>query len=1156
MSDPTDSPAGPAVQQLPRRLDGYLLLREVGRGGMGIVYEAEHQALGRVVALKVLVNTGGDKAAIERFRREARSAARLHHTNIVPIFEVGQCGETLYYAMQFIAGEGLDQVVARMRLLRAGVPAADVPLRPVPHAPRTPITPDHSSASSPTEFWAPEDDSPATGDAPSATTSPASCPAEPPLPVVAADYFRAIARIGQQAASALAYAHARGIIHRDIKPSNLMLEGSVVWVTDFGLARAEEDSLTAPGEIVGTLRYMAPERFAGACDARADVYSLGLTLYELLVLRAAFGTRDKVQLINEVQTREPPRPRTLDPRIPRDLETIVLRAIDKNPHRRYQSADALAEDLRRFLADEPIRARRVSNAERLLRWCRRHPLEATLAGVILTLLVAIAIGSSIGAVWMRRQRDEVLDERRRADAAERSHREALIRDVLTTSPENVPAILNTLRPAHDLAVTSLRQALEEQGTPPRTRLRAAVALTLLGQPQPERLIAAVSDAPAAEARHLLAALGEVRELVIEPLHRLAGQEKRVAVRTRLAATLVYLGDLRLAQSVLAPGPDPTPRTAFIEDFPSWRGDLSGLPALLRSHTDPNLRSGLCAAVGRFDPEELSAEERRALEEVLRELWTEAPDGGTHSAAGWALRQWKITPPTPPRSRQPAAGKHWFVNSLGMTMIELPAGAFTPLDGAQPPSRTILSRPFFLCDQETSLALFKQFARERSLPFLGEPGGWTELPPFKGQTDDCPVGNPSWQDAVRFCNWLSKKEGLPPFYRGEQINKDAIRSDQAGPGYRLPTSAEWEYAYRGGAATLFPTGEEANLLMRYGNIELMRTLPCGSRQPNSWGLFDVIGNVWEICDDINGGQRPGLNIDPILLGDDVKQVVMRGGAMGSGSYYSRTFMRIPTPRDYRNPDGSTGFRVACSFEPTEAAADGALDEAERYANSLKGLPNRGQEVDAWWECTRFALHHKRWQRGLTGYRKLQAALPDVHIFWCQTAPLYLQAGDEEGYRRYCHDMLQRFGKSADPKIMERTAKVCLLAPLPAEDLDLAAGLAERAAKAEAKHPAPMYAQLALALAEYRRGKLTEAQQQANNALLSRIQEWNLVVPAHLIRAMVKQRRGDADGARVALGLAVAAWDRLAHEPVNPNDLWHDWFLCQVLRREAEGLISPR
>ena len=214
-----------------------------------------------------------------------------------------------------------------------------------------------------------------------------------------APFFRSVAQIGRQAAQGLAYAHARGIVHRDIKPSNLLLDhAGVVWIADFGLAKGDDEGLTQTGDILGTLRYMAPERFRGEGDARADIYALGLTLYELLTLRPAFDSSDRLKLIEQIKTEEPPRPRSLDARIPRDLETIVLKAIEKDPKARYQSAEAMAEDLRRFLADEPIRARQVSAAERYWRWARRNPVIAVLGGVLTGVLVLADRGLAAGGM--------------------------------------------------------------------------------------------------------------------------------------------------------------------------------------------------------------------------------------------------------------------------------------------------------------------------------------------------------------------------------------------------------------------------------------------------------------------------------------------------------------------------------------------------------------------------------------------------------------------------------------------------------------------------------------------------------------------------------------------------------------------------------------
>ncbi len=211
-------------------------------------------------------------------------------------------------------------------------------------------------------------------------------------------FFRSVAQIGRQAAQGLAHAHSRGIVHRDVKPSNLLLDADgVVWITDFGLAKADDDGLTATGDILGTLRYMAPERFRGQGDARADIYALGMTLYELLTLRPAYDSSDRMKLIEQIKAQEPSRPRSLDGRIPRDLETIVLKAIDKAPEGRYATAEAMAEDLRRFMADEPIKARQVSTSERYWRWARRNPVIAILGGVLTAVLVAATIGSLVAA---------------------------------------------------------------------------------------------------------------------------------------------------------------------------------------------------------------------------------------------------------------------------------------------------------------------------------------------------------------------------------------------------------------------------------------------------------------------------------------------------------------------------------------------------------------------------------------------------------------------------------------------------------------------------------------------------------------------------------------------------------------------------------------
>ncbi len=368
--DSSDASAHPPSGERLDRIGDYRILREIGRGGMGIVYEAEQVSLGRHVALKVLPHAGrGSPTYLERFRREAKAAGKLHHTNIVPVFGVGESDGVHYYAMQYIHGEGLDRVLRDLRVLRKTGPSTTAPVGTVAQSLAT------------GRF--------ALGDAAAPPAADPTPPPEAPSGTLTnsqaeGGYCRALARVGLQAAEALAYAHKQGVVHRDIKPANLILDlQGTVWITDFGLAKAEgSDELTGTGDIVGTVRYMAPERFEGASLPQGDVYALGVTLYEMLTLRPAFDDSNPGRLIQKIVTEDPIPPRQLDRSIPRDLETIVLKAIAREAAARYASAEVLADDLRRFLSDRPIRARRTPLAERFWRWCRRNPAVASLVGVI------------------------------------------------------------------------------------------------------------------------------------------------------------------------------------------------------------------------------------------------------------------------------------------------------------------------------------------------------------------------------------------------------------------------------------------------------------------------------------------------------------------------------------------------------------------------------------------------------------------------------------------------------------------------------------------------------------------------------------------------------------------------------------------------------
>jgi len=416
---------GSADGHTPEHLGEYRILREVGHGGMGVVYEAEQESLGRHVALKVLPRQALLKATyLERFRREAKAAAKLHHTNIVPVFGVGEHDGTHYFAMQFIRGEGLDKVLRDLRRLRAapGEPTADScgAAASVAHSLLT------GRFAAPAA--APAEEPPA---APASSALTAADGAHGSSTLSAggpeAGYYRGIGRVAVQVADALAYAHRQGILHRDIKPSNLLLDlQGTVWITDFGLAKAEgADDLTQTGDIVGTVRFMAPERFDGRSLPQSDVYALGATLYELLTLRPAFDDMNKARLVNQVLHELPVPPRKIDPRIPRDLETVVLKCLAKDPADRYASADVLAEDLRRFLADRPILARRSTWRERTWRWCRRNPVVATLTAAVLLLVTVTAVGGVAMSLRLNDALGLARDDRDKARDAERQGKKQL-----------------------------------------------------------------------------------------------------------------------------------------------------------------------------------------------------------------------------------------------------------------------------------------------------------------------------------------------------------------------------------------------------------------------------------------------------------------------------------------------------------------------------------------------------------------------------------------------------------------------------------------------------------------------------------------------------------------------------------------------------------
>jgi len=342
----------------------YTIVREIGRGGMGIVYEALHRSRDRRVALKVIPLAATlDPRQLVRFKNEAQAASRLHHPHIVPVYEVGFARGVHFYTMQFVAGASLARRIQEQRQRRDSQPVND----------------------------------------------------------------RQVAELIRQAARALDYAHQVGIIHRDIKPGNLLLdEHGHLWVTDFGLASVQgNESLTATGDMLGTLRYMSPEQASArrsVVDHRTDIYALGVTLYELLTLEPALVGRDRQEMLAQLALGEPRPPRRLNPRIPVDLETITLKAMAPEAEERYSTAAALADDLGRFLAGEPIHARRPGPVVRAGKWVQRHRSLAAAIGLVV-LAAALGLAVSTALIWQALRAEE--RQRELAEARELDSRHHL-----------------------------------------------------------------------------------------------------------------------------------------------------------------------------------------------------------------------------------------------------------------------------------------------------------------------------------------------------------------------------------------------------------------------------------------------------------------------------------------------------------------------------------------------------------------------------------------------------------------------------------------------------------------------------------------------------------------------------------------------------------
>lgn len=827
----------------------YEILEEIAFGGMGIVYKARQQSLGRTVAVKTI--RSGHRAGKEellRFRLEAEATAQLSHPNIVPIYEVGVENGLYYFSMEYIDGPSLRDLVI------------DNPLPP-----------------------------------------------------------REAAQFVEKVARAIGCAHEKGIIHRDLKPANILIDlRGEPRITDFGLAKqlTLDMDITATGNTLGTPAYMSPEQITGRADPigpSSDIYSLGATLFCLLTGHPPFQAATNIETIHQATSCEPVPLRTLNVSIPADLETICLKCLRKEPHRRYATASELADDLQHWLKGEPIIARPVSRLERAWMWIvRNRAVTGSLTAIVLTVLVAT------GMIAAQLQMNRFAKLENDYDRAR-----TLVQSALTAPAEELPYLLDSLEPLREHAEPLLREQMTSATGDPTHRLHAVLALARFGKVEHQLLAKEIAHSSPHEASNIVAALRLAGDAAVASVLEEAARADELndwRHKARLAIIAMHLGEVSISRAMCQLKPDPIQRTVFIDTLSDWHEDMVALARVANRIDDGPLRTGLCLGVGRIPSEELTIEEKQIWQAILSDWYQNQPDAGTHSAAGWALRNWQASFPQLETAKGTTAKTiDWCVNSIDLTMLKVPAGTFVrsdfrpqtfASDGTSHEEiveqRVTLTRSFLLSDRLISRSQFQQFIDDPHCPEEEKPSSWVGAHVGFSVSGEHPIQEVSWYDAVMFCNWLSRRESFSPCYQ-RNGSRWSLLADA--DGYRLPTEAEWEYACRAGSATRYTFGDDASFLHDYAVFHSNTTEISGSKLPNGWGFFDVHGNLDEWCHDGYApfGSEAALS-DPVGP-DQVPKRVLRGSGAFTTTYLGHltSSARKSDPPNARYP--ITGFRVA-------------------------------------------------------------------------------------------------------------------------------------------------------------------------------------------------------------------------------------------------------
>ncbi|TWT97357.1 bifunctional serine/threonine-protein kinase/formylglycine-generating enzyme family protein [Neorhodopirellula pilleata] len=876
----------------------YELLEEIARGGMGVVFKARHRKLGRIVALKMIL--AGHFAGHDEVERFQLEAQAAAKLDHPGIVPVYEIGK--HAEQHFFAMGFVDGISLQSKLAGGPLPPRDA------------------------------------------------------------------ANICKSIADAVQYAHEHGVIHRDLKPANILLDSNgTPRVTDFGLAKQIDanSDLTRSGAIVGTPGYMPPEQASGSTEQvgkASDVYSLGAILYCLLTGRPPFQAATAIDTVMQVIERVPVSPRSLNENIPRDLETICLKCLEKQPAKRYGSAAELSSELDRYLKGQPILARPIHPVERGWRWCRRNPAVTVLSVSVVLLLVLGTITSISFALAANRN---AILAKRKADEAVQS----LVTAVTFAPPDRVSDSIDALRPFGDQAVTMLKTKFDASSGV--EKLQLAFALSQLEHPEISFLVDQIPSIPTDQSQNLLESLATQRivsrELVQRELTRiterieeekdLKGSANKIA---RLTLTAMDLGAKEAAVDWLSTDGalkrvSETVRSEVLSIAPDWIHDWDSWQALLTDCNSDDVRYALCLALGRVMPDRVPPASRQTLTHLLENIRNATNDAGVFSASDWSLRRWKGDGGRTREVDQSNIHPAVVVDEFGVEMIRIPAGEFRRSDGGnastvKQASRIVASdrsqlvtlpEPFYMSRFEITVEQFRKFVAETDFvdPSLDRDqanatpsqasmavNSISQISPQIAsepvlQDSRIPVNDISWVSAAAFCNWLSQKHARTRAYKRSEEGGLAV--DWEANGYRLPTEAEWEYVSRAGSTSTYFFGDDFQKIQYYA-APLKRDLAeVGLFMPNRFGVHDIYGNVAEWCNDVYGpyGSSPSENPRGKTVGN-VR--VHRGGSSNDSQGTLCSSTRSQARESYRSP--YLGFRVVRSIDQPGTG----MEQSERFS----------------------------------------------------------------------------------------------------------------------------------------------------------------------------------------------------------------------------------